>query len=79
MFSSQTQMNFPQIHDLLKDPKELRGLYGGQGNSATGTEQLTWVLPAVTDEILKFQETLRKEAPVPFPAPEPFKPESRSE
>ena len=28
MFSSPTKLNFPQIHDLLKDPKELRGLHG---------------------------------------------------
>lgn len=74
MFSSQTQMNFPQIHDLLKDPKELRGIYGGHGNGSTGTENLTWVLPAVTYEVLKFQETLIKEPPVPFPAPEPYEP-----
>jgi hypothetical protein len=75
MFSSQTQMNFPQIHNLLKDPKELRGIYGGHGKGSTGTENLTWVLPAVTYEILKFQESLRKEPPVPFPAPEPYVPE----
>lgn len=73
MFSSPTKLNFPQVHDLLKDPKELRGLYGGHGNSATGTEQLTWVLPAVTYEILKFKKTLRQEPPIPFPAPEPYK------
>jgi len=74
MFGSPTKLNFPQIHDLQKDPKELRGLYGGSGGYATGTEQLTWVLPAVTYEVLKFQASLREEPPVPFPAPEPFSP-----
>ena len=69
MFSSQTQMNFPQVHDLLQDPKDLRGLYSGE----TGAENLTWVLPAVFHQILKFQETLIKEPPVSFPAPEPYK------
>lgn len=74
MFGSPTKYNFPRIHDLLKDPKELYGLYGGQGGSSTGTEQLTWVLPAVTYQILKFQKTLQEEPPVPFPAPEPYLP-----
>ncbi|MGR8950442.1 MAG: arylsulfatase [Gammaproteobacteria bacterium] len=74
MFDSPTKYNFPRIHDLLKDPKELHGLYGGHGTGATGTEQLTWVLPAVTMEILKFQKSLRDEPPVPFPAPEPYTP-----
>jgi len=74
MFASPTKLNFPQIHDLLKDPKELRGLYGGHDGGATGTEQLTWVLPAVTYEILKFKKTLQEEPPVPFPAPEPYMP-----
>ena len=75
MFSAPVQLNFPQIHDLLKDPKELRGIYGGHSGGSTGTENLTWVLPAVTFEVLKFQESLRKEPPVPFPAPEPYTPE----
>lgn len=74
MFGSPTKMNFPKIHDLLKDPKELYGLYGGHGTASSGTEQLTWVLPAVTYEILKFQKSLRDEPPVPFPAPEPYTP-----
>jgi arylsulfatase A-like enzyme len=74
MFGAPVKLNFPQIHDLLKDPKELRGLYGGSGGYGTGTEQLTWVLPAVTKEILKFKASLKKESPVPFPAPEPYNP-----
>jgi len=74
MFSSPTKLNFPQIHDLLKDPKELYGLYGGHGDGSNGTEQLTWVLPAVTYQILAFQKSLQQEPPVPFPAPEPYQP-----
>ena len=54
------------------------GTYGGHSNGSTGTENLTWALPAVTYEILKFQDTLIKEPLVPFPAPEPFNPESVS-
>jgi arylsulfatase len=74
MFSAPAKLNFPQVHDLIKDPKELRGLYGGSGGFATGTEQLTWVLPAVTYEILKHKKSLAMEPPVPFPAPEPYTP-----
>ncbi len=71
MFSSPTKLNFPQVHNLIRDPKELYPLYGGKN---TGTERLTWVLPAVTYEILKFKKTLRDEPPIPFPAPEPYVP-----
>jgi arylsulfatase len=74
MFEPPTKHNFPHIHDLLKDPKEKYGLYGGHGASSTGTEQLTWVLPAVTFEILKFKKTLREEPPIPFGTPEPYIP-----
>lgn len=74
MFGSPTKMNTPRVHDLLKDPKELYGLYGGHGEGATGVEQLTWVLPAAIKQVLEFQKTLQQEPPVPFPAPEPYKP-----
>lgn len=77
MFASPTKYNFPRVHDLLRDPKELYGLYGGNGSSANGTEQLTWVLPAITGEVLKFQQSLREEEPVPFPAPEPYTPKQK--
>ena len=73
MFGAPVKLNVPRVHDLLKDPKELYGLYGG----GTGTEQLVWVMPAVTREILKFQATLQQEPPVPFPAPEPYTPPER--
>ena len=77
MFDSPTKYNFPRVHDLLKDPKELYGLYGGHGEGATGTEQLTWVLPAITYQVLAFRQSLREDPPVPFPAPEPYAPPRR--
>lgn len=75
MFDTVTRMNFPAVHDLIKDPKEKYPFYGGYGaGSGSGVEQLTWVLPAITYEILKHKKTLRDEPPVPFPAPEPYTP-----
>jgi arylsulfatase len=77
MFGSPTKLNVPRIHDLLKDPKELYGFYGGHGEAGTGTEQLSWVLPAVIHQVLQFQQTLQDEPPIPFPAPEPYEPQLR--
>jgi arylsulfatase len=73
MFDPPVKHNVPQIHNLLRDPKELHGLSGGL--EETGTENLTWVFPAVTDEILKFQASLKAEPPVPFPAPDGWVPD----
>lgn len=72
MFDQPTRHNFPRVHNLLRDPKELYGVSGGMGE--TGTEHLTWVFPAVTAEVLKFQASLRAEPPVPFPAPDGWTP-----
>ncbi len=76
MFDAPVRLNFPRVHDLRRDPKELYGLYGGM--NATGTESLTWVLPAVTKRILAFQKTLAEEPPIPTGTPEPYTPGSRS-
>ncbi len=77
MFDAPVRYNFPRVHDLLKDPKEIYGIYGGSNGSANGVERLTWVMPAVTYEVLKFQKSLLDEPPVPFPAPEPYTPPGR--
>jgi len=71
MFDKPVKHNFPRIHNLLRDPKELYGIYGGD---QTGTESLTWVLPAITKEVLKFQATLAEEPPIKLGTPEPYKP-----
>lgn len=73
MFEPPVKHNVPHVHNLLRDPKELYGLSGGIGQ--TGTENLTWVFPAVSAEILKFQASLEEEPPVPFPAPDGWTPE----
>lgn len=72
MFDQPTRHNFPRIHNLLRDPKELFGVAGGMAE--TGAENLTWVFPAVSAEILDFQASLREEPPVPFPAPDGWTP-----
>lgn len=71
MFGQPTRHNVPRVHNLLRDPKELYGMYG---TPASGTESLTWVLPAVTKRILAFRATLAKEPPIPTGTPEPYRP-----
>jgi arylsulfatase len=72
MFDAPVTLNVPEVYNLKRDPKELFGYSGGMGE--TGTENLTWVLPVVIKRILAFNQTLQAEAPVPFPAPEPYTP-----
>jgi arylsulfatase len=71
MFGTPVKHNFPRVHNLLRDPKEINGVYGGD---ETGTQSLTWVLPAVTKELLKFQSTLVEEPPIKLGTPEPYTP-----
>lgn len=71
MFDKPKKHNFPRIYNLIRDPKEMNGIYGGH---ETGAENLTWVLPAVTKEIIKFQATLEKEPPILLGTPEPYTP-----
>ena len=75
MFDAPVRLNFPRVHDLRRDPKELYGIYGGMGE--TGTENLTWVLPAVTQRVLAFGRTLAEEPPIPVGTPEPYVPPNR--
>ncbi|MCB1698025.1 MAG: arylsulfatase [Halioglobus sp.] len=72
MFDTPVRHNFPRVHNLLRDPKELHGISGG--GDETGAQNLTWVLPAVTAEVLRFQATLKKEPPITLGTPEPYKP-----
>jgi arylsulfatase len=71
MLGTPVKHNFPRVHNLLRDPKELFGIYGGH---ETGTQSLTWVLPAVTKEILKFQASLAAEPIIKLGTPEPYNP-----
>ncbi|WP_185967859.1 sulfatase/phosphatase domain-containing protein [Formosa sediminum] len=72
MFDKPVKHNFPRIHDLLRDQKELYGISGGNGT--TGAQNLTWILPAVTKQVLKFQATLKDEPPIILGTPEPYTP-----
>lgn len=71
MFDKPKKHNFPRVFNLLRDPKELYGIYGGE---ETGAQNLTWVLPAVTKEVVKFNHTLKEEPPILLGTPEPYKP-----
>ena len=73
MFATPVQHNFPQLHNLLRDPKELHGVAGASGE--TGAQNVTWVFPVVIKEVLKFQASLQAEPPVPFPAPDGWTPD----
>ena len=72
MFDAPVRYNFPRVHNLLRDPKELHGISGGNGE--TGAQNLTWVLPAVTAEVLRFQTSLQEEPPIKLGTPEPYVP-----
>ncbi|MEP0713134.1 arylsulfatase [Algoriphagus sp.] len=71
MFDKPKKHNFPRVHNLLRDPKELYGIDGGH---ETGAQNLTWVLPAVTKEVIKFGATLQEEPPILLGTPEPYTP-----
>ena len=71
MMGKPARHNFPRVYNLLRDPKEEYGVYGGV---ETGTESLTWVLPAVTQRVLEFRKTLAAEPPIPTGTPEPYSP-----
>lgn len=75
MMDPVVRLNFPQVTDLRRDPKELYGIYGGM--KETGSENLTWVLPAVTKLILAHKKTLVDEPPIQTGAPEPYTPPLR--
>jgi len=72
MFDTPVKHNFPRVHNLLRDPKELNGIAGG--DAETGAQSLTWVLPAVTKQVIRFQATLREEPPILLGTPEPYRP-----
>ena len=71
MFDQPVRHNFPRVHNLLRDPKENYGIYGGHDS---GTEALTWVLPAVAKQIVRFQKTLIDEKPILLGTPDPYTP-----
>ncbi len=68
MFGTPEPQNFPLLHHLIRDPKEL---YPDR------TGETTWVLPAVSKEIAKFKGTLAKEPPIPLGTPDPYSPTTR--
>ncbi len=65
MFGTPEPQNFPRVHNLISDPKEL---YPDR------TGATTWVLPAVSKLVVKFSETLAKEPPIRLGTPDPYRP-----
>lgn len=68
MFGSPEPQNFPLLHHLIRDPKEL---YPDR------TGETTWVLPAVSKRIAKFKATLAVESPIPLGTPDPYVPKKK--
>lgn len=69
MFGSPEPQNFPLLHHLIRDPKEL---YPDR------TGETTWVLPAVSKRIARFKATLVVEPPIPLGTPDPYQPPKNS-
>ncbi len=65
MFGTPEPQNFPRIHHLIKDPKEL---YPDR------TGETAWVLPAISKRIVEFRRTLVKEPPIKLGTPDPYRP-----
>jgi len=65
MFGTLQPQNFPRVHNLIKDPKEL---YPDR------TGETTWVLPAVSKLVTKFAATMAKEPPIRLGTPDPYVP-----
>jgi arylsulfatase len=65
MFAAATQLNIPDIHNLLTDPKEL---YPDR------TGETTWVLPPILKRVVAHQMTLQKEPPIQLGTPDPYVP-----
>ena len=65
MFGSPEPQNFPRLHHLIRDPKELYPDRSGE---------TTWVLPAVSKRVATFKETLVAEPPIPLGTPDPYTP-----
>lgn len=65
MFAAAAELNIPDIHNLITDPKEL---YPDR------TGETTWVLPPVLKRVVAHQLTLQKEPPIQMGTPEPYMP-----
>jgi len=67
MFGTIEAQNFPRVHNLIKDPKEL---YPDR------TGDTTWVLPAISKRVVAFSRTLAEEPPIKLGTPDPYTPQN---
>jgi arylsulfatase len=65
MFGTIEPQNFPRVHNLIQDPKEL---YPDR------TGATTWVLPAISKLVVEFSQTLVSEPPITLGTADPYTP-----
>jgi arylsulfatase len=65
MFGQPAKLNIPDIHHLIRDPKE-------QYPDRTG--ETTWALAPVLKRVIQFQGTLMTEPPIRLGTPDPYQP-----
>ncbi len=67
MFDAPQRLNFPKLHNLISDPKELYPITETDVSAA-------WVLPPIFTAIVDFQRSLTAEPPIPLGTPDPYVP-----
>lgn len=67
MFGSPERLNFPKLHNLIEDPKELYPV-------ETYNVSSSWVFPVMLKKVVAFNKTLAKEPPIRIGTPDPYTP-----
>jgi arylsulfatase len=67
MLDAPARLNFPKLHNLISDPKELYPITETDVSAA-------WVLPPLFTEIVNFQRSLVAEPPIQLGTPDPYVP-----
>ncbi len=71
MFGSPQRLNFPQLYNLIEDPKER---YAAERVDPA----MLWVFPGIMKKVVAFQASLAKEPPIQLGTPDPYVPPTRS-
>ena len=70
MFGSPARLNFPQLHNLISDPKEK---YPVDKVDVAAV----WVFPVIAEKVVAFQQSLAAEPPIKLGTPDPYTPPTR--